>query len=485
MEDVIAQKNIEIQKLQQKNSDSQKYINTLIEKNSELNSLIIEYVKLDGQKSSEISHLKNKLTEKNIENEKLKTKITELENKSKCNINITKIQDTNLNNLKISQLRDLIQMKNINIKSRKRTDLIHAILDFDKKHVPNQTQTLNQTQTQTLNQTQTQTLNQTQTQTQTLNQIQNKKDYTKMKLVDLKKICQKNNIFVQKTREKKKYIDAIEEFEEDKLFEENKKIEQNNQRQILEQKISNIQNQIKCSSCSNFYDATTSKIKCSCCPRSICECCEDIFLDCKYCNMKFCSFCLENDKCIKCNNFFEEKKENATVHYIENIYEFPENIPTKEYNNGDLVVDKLNFNTKNDITNGVYIVKIIRGEIKLENIDFRDKIISSYFSLGPNKPPNFWSRCELEGSWPLWPLPEPISINYFKHISKNDLVEIENKVFRFSLDWIDIYFESSSKENIIRNIGKAIYNNEKVLYFETLIDSKKTRPNNNYQSYFL
>ena len=217
MEDVIAQKNIEIQKLQQKNSDSEKYINTLIEKNSELNSLIIEYVKLDGQKSSEISNLKNKLTEKNVENEKLKTKITELENKSKCNINITKIQDTNLNNLKISQLRDLIQMKNINIKSRKRTDLIHAILDFDKKHVPNQTQTLNQTQTQTqtLNQTQTQTLNQTQTQTQTLNQIQNKKDYTKMKLVDLKKICQKNNIFVQKTREKKKYIDAIEEFEED------------------------------------------------------------------------------------------------------------------------------------------------------------------------------------------------------------------------------------------------------------------------------
>ena len=306
-----------------------------------------------------------------------------------------------------------------------------------------------------------------------------------MKLVDLKKICQKNNIFVQRTREKKKYIDAIEEFEEDKLFEENKKIEQNNQRKILEEKISNIQNQTKCTSCSNFFDATTSKINCNYCPRSICKCCEDIFFHCKYCNMKFCSFCLENDKCIKCNNFFEEKKENATVHYIENIYEFPENIPTKEYNNGDLVVDKLNFNTKNDITNGVYIVENIRNKIKLEKIDFRDKIISSQFSLGPNKPPNFWSRCELEGSWPLWPLPEPISINYFKHISKDDLVEIESKVFRFSLDWIDIYFESSSKENIIRNIGKAIYNNEKVLYFETLIDSKKTRPNNNYQSYFL
>ena len=110
------------------------------------------------------------------------------------------------------------------------------------------------------------------------------------------------------------------------------------------------------------------------------------------------------------------------MHYIENIYEFPEDIPTKQYNNGDLVVDKLNFNTKNDVTDGVYIIKNTKTEMKLEYIDFRDKIITSHFSLGPDKPPDFWSRCELEGSWPLWPLPEPISINYFKHICKDDLV---------------------------------------------------------------
>ena len=507
MEEIILKQNIEIQKLQQelqkKNTENDKFRQQLMQKDLEytkkyrekdteidnLNSRLLqkyeEYTELDVQKDSKISELKKQLMEKEYEYTKAKSEVFKLKNRltereleynrlkkeKDCKINeleskiknkTQNIEDTNLNNLKIAKLREIIQIKNINIKSRKKEDLINAILNFDK------------TQTQTQIQGQIQTQIQTQT-----------KDYTKLKLKELKKICEKNNIYVEKTREKSKYIEAIKEFEEDKIFEEKKKIEQSNQRKILESKINNIENQIKCSSCSKFFNLTTSKFKCSHCTRCLCTDCEDIYSYCKCCNMKFCAFCLDNDKCIRCNNFFDNKKENATVHYIDNIYEFPEDIPTKEYNNGDLIVDKLNFNTENDVTEGVYIIKNTKNIFELEYINFRDKIISSHFSLGPNKPPDFWSRCELEGSWPLWPLPEPISINYFKNIRKDDLVEIENKVFRFSLDWIDIYFESSSKENIIRYIGKAIYNNEKVLYFETLIDSKQTRPNNNYQSYFL
>ena len=63
--------------------------------------------------------------------------------------------------------------------------------------------------------------------------------------------------------------------------------------------------------------------------------------------MKFCAFCLDNDKCIR-RCFFDKMKMLLFIKF--NIHEFPEDIPTKEYNNGDLIVDKLNFNTENDVT---------------------------------------------------------------------------------------------------------------------------------------
>ena len=59
---------------------------------------------------------------------------------------------------------------------------------------------------------------------------------------------------MEKTREKSKYIEAIKEFEEDFIPKKRKKLNKNQRPRLLVLKINNIENQIKCSSCSKFFN---------------------------------------------------------------------------------------------------------------------------------------------------------------------------------------------------------------------------------------